>query len=367
MASGIALRLGTRADDGEIRALLRRNPMPGSISFAFTHEPSFFDAIEVEGHGARVIVGEVGGLAKGVGLMACRQVYLNGHPQEIGYLSSLRIDSDMRGSSGLARGYRFLRRLHEQDPGAPFYLTTIMEDNIPARTLLTSGRAGLPQYHEIGTYLTMCIPLLPVRARRGGIQVAPATRMGLGAAQIAGLLERWGPSRQLYPVYTQQDIESSTGILRGLSVGDFFVAVDSGQPCGVAALWDQMSFRQNVVTGYSLALRLARPLANAVGGALGLTLLPTPGAPVEGLMVACLATRDDDPDVTHALLIRLIEEGRGRRKSYMFVGLAEHDPRAPAAAAFRQITLRSRVYLVTWDGPAPTLDERPFYLEAGSL
>ncbi len=341
--------------------------MPGGISFAFTHEPSFFDAIEVEGHGARVIVGEVGGLVKGVGLMARRRVYLNGRPQEIGYLSSLRIDSDMRGSTGLARGYRFLRRLHEQERGVPCYLTTIMEDNVPARTLLTSGRAGLPRYHEIGTYLTMCIPLVPVRARRGGIQVVPAAGLGLEAAQIAGLLSSWGPARQLYPVYTQQDIESSSGILRGLSVGDFFVAVDSGQPCGVAALWDQMSFRQNVVTGYSPALRLARPFANAVGGMFGLTLLPAPGTAVAGLMVACLATRDNDPDVTRALLIRLIEEGRGRRKSYMFVGFAEHDPRAPAAATFPQITLRSRAYLVTWDGPAPALDGRPFYLEAGSL
>jgi len=167
--------------------------------------------------------------------------------------------------------------------------------------------------------------------------------------------------------FTKEDIESPTGILRGLSADDFFVVVDRGEPCGVAALWDQVPFRQNVVTGYSPALRLARPIANTIGRVFGLTLLPSPGTAVQGLMVACLATRDDDPDVVRALLATLLLDGRSRHKSYMFVGLAERDPRAQAVAAFRHITLRSRVYLVTWDGAPSRLDSRPFYLEAGSL
>ncbi len=93
MPHGLTIRLATREDDAQIRTLLRRNAMPGAMALAFTHEPSFFTAIEVEGDDPLVLVGEQDGQVVGTGLITRRKVYLNGVPADIGYLSSLRCRS----------------------------------------------------------------------------------------------------------------------------------------------------------------------------------------------------------------------------------------------------------------------------------
>ena len=41
------------------------------------------------------------------------------------------------------------------------YLTTIMEDNRPAKEVLLSGRFGLPAYHDLGGFCCMAVGLQP--------------------------------------------------------------------------------------------------------------------------------------------------------------------------------------------------------------
>jgi len=47
--SCFAIELATQGDDEELRALLRRSPVPGPISVSFEREPSFFDSCRVRG------------------------------------------------------------------------------------------------------------------------------------------------------------------------------------------------------------------------------------------------------------------------------------------------------------------------------
>lgn len=360
--NGLTLRLATRVDDAQIRAVLRRNTMPGAMELAFAHEPSFFDAIEVEGRDPQVVVGEQDGQLVGAGLVTVQRVYLNGEASEVGYLSSLRADSSIRGTTALARGYRFYRQVHEAQRRVPFYLSTIMEDNRTARELLTSGRAGLPSYHEIGRYHTITIPLL----RQGKLRLPAGLRMvtgsAIGAREIAAFLQETGKSRQFYPVYTADDLQAPTGLLRGLALDDFAVVLAGDRIQGVMAAWNQLPFRQHVVTGYQGWLRWAQPLLGR--------LLPPPGEPVRSLLAACLAIRDDDPAVFHVLLRHLLHVHAGRTHRWLFIGLAGDDPLQPVAAEPWHLTLHSRIYTVEWgDGRAAlqALDDRVPYLELGSL
>src|SRR5207302_3186573 len=112
----------------------------------------------------------------GFGSRSVGRRYVNGLPTPIGYLSSLRLVEGHRNRGLVARGYAYFRRLHA-DGQARLYLTTIAEGNHLAQTLLTSGRAGLPAYHDAGLYHTIALPLArkPGRcALASGVEVRPA-------------------------------------------------------------------------------------------------------------------------------------------------------------------------------------------------
>jgi hypothetical protein len=359
------VRLAGPDDDAEIRAVLRRNAMTGAMSLAFAHEPSFFAAIEVEGDDPRVVVGERGDRLVGIGLMTRRRVYLHGEPADVGYLSSLRADVEERRGLGVARGYRLMQQVHRQDGRVPFYLSTVMEDNTAAREALTSGRGGLPNYREIGRYRSVAIPLL--RQRAPGV---PGLRMvtgeTVGATALADFLNRVGREKQFYPVYTAGDLEAPGGLLRGLRPIDFLVALVGDEIAGTLAVWDQLAFRQHIVTGYAGGLRRLRPWINLLTGALGCRLLPRSGMPVRSLAAACIAVRGDDPAVFRALLQHVLHENAGRERDLLLVGLAVGDPLLPVAEEPWHIALNSRMYTVSWDGQ-PEVGGRVPYLELGSL
>ena len=367
---GLTIRLATREDDAQIRALLRRNAMPGGMALAFAHEPSFFDAIEVEGYDPQVVVGDLAGQIVGAGLVATRQVYLNGKSTEVGYLSSLRADPAIRGTTALARGYRFFRQLHEAHPRVLFYLSSIMEDNITARQLLTSGRAGLPTYHEIGRYQTTAIPLLHRQTPRLPMNMRIVAGQTIGGEEIAAFLQEVGKTRQFYPVYTPADLLAPTGVLRGLALHDFTVAIAGDRLLGIMACWDQLPFRQHVVAGYHGMLHWARPAVNLASLLLGCRLLPVPAEPVRCRLASCIAVRDEDPLVFRALLRHQLATLAGGRHSFLFIGLAMNDPLLPVACEPFHLALRSRIYAVEWgDGctAIQALAGRVPYLELGSL
>src|SRR6202034_3474548 len=99
----------------------------------------------------------------GFGSRSIRLRYVNGRPEPIGYLGSLRVLKGHRNRGLVARGYKFLHELHG-DQRTSLYLTTIAAGNDAVIRLLTSRRAGLPAYHYAGDYCTLAIPL--TRRRR---------------------------------------------------------------------------------------------------------------------------------------------------------------------------------------------------------
>lgn len=371
MNGPMQVRLAGRKDDAALCGLMQRVGMPGNMELSVSYAPSFFEAIEVEGDRPRVIVGERDGSLVGCGLVVERNVYLNGKPVRVGYLSSLRLEPGIRSTTALARGYRLLRTLRDPRSPLPFYLSTIMSDNGPAADLLCSGRAGLPRYVRCGRYATH-VMAVSRRKRPGGRELMPI-RSGsdLGPDTLSRLLNDWGARRQFFPVYTEADLTAEGGLLRGLRPEHFLVACDRhDRPVGVLACWDQFPFRRYVVNRYRGLLRAFYPLMGAAGRVLGRTLLPAAGGPVSGLHLACLATLNDDPRVFDCLLDRALGVAHDLGRDYLFVGLAEGDPLADRARRRAHLCMHSGIYRVDWnlglEAPEP-LDGRPLYLELGSL
>jgi hypothetical protein len=365
-------------DDADLRQILAATPMDGRISVGFRREPSWFAGAAVDGRFRQVIAcrDQQTGRVIGFGCRSIRDVYINGRPGQVGYLSSLRLLPAHRNIGLVARGFAAFRELHD-DGRVPYYLTTIATGNRTALNVLTSGRAGLPTYHPAGEYHTVAITL-PRRRRRTKaitLSVRPASAQDLPA--VLDLLATSGPRRQFFPRLTADDFLSPEGAMSGLSLDNVLLAEREGRLIGTFAGWDQSSYRQSVVHAYHGSLRWLRPFYNAWTLLTGQPGLPRPGTPFRYLMGAIPVVAGDDEDVFAAMLQALRQHAarsganaHGGHWSHLLLGLHQSDPLLRVAQRLRAATYVTRLFLVSWpdaDQARLALDGRVPYLEAGSL
>lgn len=364
--------LAAPGDDAQLRAVLAETPMDGRIAVSFRREPSYFDAAAVHGPFCQTIVcrHEPSGEIIGFGVRSVREMYVNGRPQAIGYLSALRVRPAHRSLGLVARGYGYFRQQHA-DGRAPLYLTTIAEGNERAIAILTSGRAGLPAYHPAGRYITAALPAVAATngyGRSSGLEVRPLEREEL--PELLEFLNREGPRRQFFPCYADGDFFAAGASFRQLATSDVLTAWRGGRMVGSLAVWDQSAFRQSVVERYSPGLRFARPAYNAWAALRGRPQLPDAGRSFRYRHAALPVVADDDLQVFDALLHRALSHAASNGPAHLMVGLHEQDPLAAVLARYRGHEYVTRLYYVCWqDGEAlrESLDGRVPYLELGTL
>jgi hypothetical protein len=367
----IDIRFADRSDDADLRRFVSEADMEGRVRMSFPREPSYFDALEVEGRKAEVAIArevESGALV-GMGTGAGKPAYVNGEPRLLGYLSGLRVAPAYRSGLLLVRLYRVAKERIEEH-GAPLMLTTIVEDNETAIEILTSGKCGLPIYGDFGRLVTMAVSLKQPNpfGRSDGLTVRRAGADDAG--EVAAFLNRQGASRQFYPVYEEGDFASPGGLLRGLSIEDVFLAFEGGDLVGTAAAWDQRRFRQNRITGYGGALGWARPLYNVYARAVGYPALPEPGSILDHCFVALIAIEGDRAAVLSTLLAEIFDAMKPRGLSLFTIGFHERDPLSEAMRGVRHFDYTTRVYVAHWEDTRSDfegLDDRVPYLELGAL
>lgn len=344
--------------------------MEGDVRLTLEREPNSSLAGSIEGfvHQTLAARAEEGGQLVGMGTRAVMSAYVNGEPHAVGYLSQLRVDPGQTARWRLlAGGYAKLRELH-QDGQAPFYITTIIEDNKPARRLLEAGVRGLPRYRALDSLVTLVIPV--TRRTGAGSPVELEKGSEAYAQDIVSCLERNARRYQFARHWSLDDLRSAERT-RDLRLEDFILRVEPGGVGGCAALWDQTGFKQSVVQGYSPWLRRVRPLVNLVGPLLQQPRLPSPGTVLKSAFVSHLAVDDDDPDVAVALLRGACAEAYRRGLDYVALGLCRRHPLlAPVKSAFPHREYVSVLYVVHWDGDAagmPALDGRVPHPEMATL
>jgi hypothetical protein len=266
----------------------------------------------------------------------------------------------------VARGYRFLREL-DADGQADYYLTTIAADNLTAVGLLTSGRAGLPTYHRVGTYHTLAISA--ARAQRAAPGAGAITTRSATAADLPAILDflrNQAARYEFLPAYSEADFGPQATTFHGLPWERISLAEDATGLVGTLAVWDQRPFKQVVVQSYPWWWRLARRPYNVYAQLRGTPRLGVPGETLPCLAAALVAVAPDHPGMFAALLqhaARQVAPG-----DYLLVGLAESDPLLGAARPLADHTYDTGIYLVTWKPDRlPILNDRPLYLELGCL
>lgn len=365
--SRFEVELASAADDEELRELLRRSPVPGSISVTFEREPGFFDSCRIRADFFQVGIGRDGRTGKiiGLGTRSISSAFVNGKPMPLGYLADLRLDPQYRGGTLIARGYRFLRRLHD-DHRTCLYATMIFSGNHAALKTIASGRAGLPQYHDMGKVHS---PGIDLRHRKAAIRadcdVVRGTKELL--PDIVACLNRNNARRQFAPVHTTTLFMKQW---RDFRVNDFYVAVRGSRVVGTIGCWDQRSFKQTRVTGYGSALRWLVPLSNALRPVTGAPRFPAPGEEVSYFYISFLAIDDDDLQIFRALLRHAYNDAVGGPHLYAILALHERDPLLPALRDYSLTPFSARLFCVTFDDGEAVyhkLDRRVPYLEAATF
>jgi hypothetical protein len=360
-----AFSLATPDDDASLRARMAQDRIPGDLAVSFRREPSYFAGCALQGSRSEVIkcVDRTTREIVGLGARHVTRAFVNGVPRLVGYLSDLRAAPAARGGTLLARGYRFLRALHEADP-LYFYYTVIFDTNLAARSTLVGGRAGLPEYRDLGRVLGAAIHL----ALSKPALTVPGIRFRKAAAgdipALAAFLNREHARKQLAAVWTREDLESGFG--GTLDIADFAVALDGDGIVAAAAAWDQGRLRQTFVEGYSARLCVLRAVNNLLARVLPLKEMPAPGQPVPYFYLSAIAVRDNDATLFAALLRHIYRERRTGPWSYCIVSLHERDPLCAALDGYRAIPMNGRLFSVHFRDsrePPDALDARVPYVD----
>ncbi len=363
--------LATRDDDAGLRRVLAATPMEGHISLRLLREPGFWDAAVVHGPFHQTVVARdtQSGQIVGLGMRSVREMFLNGAPTPIGYLGTLRLLPEYRRRGLLARGYALFRELHT-DGRTPLYITTIAEGNQAVIRTLTSGKAGLPHYHFAGRYLTLAIAAgrsnRPANPR--GIEIQAATVESIPA--VIDFLHREGRRRQFFPCFSASDFFHEDGTFRNLEPDDLLLAMRGGELVGVLGTWNQTLFKQAVICGYSNRIRWTRPWYNAWAALSRRPPLPRAGSELPSAVAAVPVVTGNDAHVWQMLIGAAARRVKKVQQGYLLVGLHERDPLLAYMQPRAVASYATRVYYVCWpDGEQlrATLDERPPYLELGTL
>jgi len=350
--------LANQSHDAQLRAIINSETMPGNIQVCYEREPDFFHGLGIQGDLNQVMAAEENGIIIGFGCRSVRPMYINGRQTDFGYLSGLRSSSLAKSRMGLARGYRMLSQLHKDERCAG-YITTIISGNLEAFSTIAQGRAGLPFYKDMGKCHTYAIALSNRRKKRVLTSVSIRFAQEGEEAKVISLLKEFGRQYQFFPALAESDF--GTPLLRNLPVTQFIIAEQNGTSCGVAAIWDQSSFKQYRINKYSRILKLTRPFINIGLKLAGYSSLPQEGQILHNAFLCFKAAKDNSPEILSALLQFACDNIQQAGFSHCILGFHEDDSAKTITAPYQVTVYQSRLYFAGWEKELETyhqLDQR---------
>jgi len=369
MAARYQMTLADRNDDAALRRRMAEDHMQGDMALSFRREPDYFLGCGVQGDRSEVIkcTDSRDGRIVGLGARHSTNLFINGEETPVGYLSDLRSDPEVRHRTLLARGYSFLRQLHDANP-LRLYFSIILDGNDDAISSLTNARAGLPVYEDRGRILTPAIHLDFQRPELAidGIRIQRGTAAMM--PEVFRFLRFENAKRQFAPCQTRSTLETTR--LLGLSPEDFYIAFQEDRVVGCISTWDQSGFRQTHVEQYSGALRFARPFYNLAALISPLHSLPAPGEKIPYLYLSNIATENNRRDIFATMLRTVYRDRRKSEFQFLIAGLHEDDPLCTVLDDYRSIAAGGRLFVIYYPEDAEfaaTLDDRTPYVEMATV
>jgi Acetyltransferase (GNAT) domain len=356
VTSELSVRDATESDNEALVGLAGVCPMEGDIRLRMDRAPDFFALNRLEGDAWRVGVAiDADDRVVGCVAVARRRVWLNGAETTIAYVGDMKVHPRARRSGAADLLTTYAREVSGALCGedAPIVATILAGNDAMERR--TRGPRGMPVLARFATLQVAAIPLLWERRERvTGFSIWPASDRDL--ERMAALWDELAPARQLAPALDADSLAAWIGGAPGLAVSDYLLALDRrGRLRGFLAVWDQASFKQMRVVGYSPRLAVARQAINLIAPLAGAARLPEPGAPLPALAIAHLCAAD--PAVLRALILEAYRRRRGGRYAFLTVGLDVRDPLLAATAGLLAQPTLVHAYVTS---PCGTCD--PAYL-----
>ena len=338
-------RLYCPSDEPEL-VRLAAAPMPGWARLRYDYASGYATAETLKGDSEIIVVEDDDGHIAGCGTRSTTLRYLDGVPARIGYLGGLRSFPGPRGGFGFFRGFRFLAEIERANPNA-LTVTTILDGNVQGRSLLTSGRAGLPAYSPHGGIVTYA--LAPY-----GRALAPRATQQFD--EFRSFYARVAPRKQLFPVLGDK-------LPPGLSSEDFFCIRRCGRIVAAGAVWHHGMRRRIFIDGYGRMFSFVRPLAGVASRLVGLPVPPPPGGEFKCAYLAYALAENDDP----VLFGELVKVARGMTQgANLVLSLHADDPLVSFLRRMRAWRFGSGLYTVSFDRGHSAFTGVP-YVEAGAL
>ncbi len=364
----LVVREARPSDNAGLVALAASCAMVGDLSLRIDRSPDFFSLNRLEGDRWTVAVAERAGEVVGCVAFSERRVFVNGLATRTAYVGDLKVHPDHRDTAiADALSLWAERQCASLPPRAPAVITVLAGNRAMERRL--SGPREVPRFNRIGTIRTHSIPVLWNRWRlsqlgNGSIGTAPAT--WADAALMGEIWNRVARRRQLAPAMTANSLAGWIQAAPGLDISNYRLARSrNGELLGFMAIWDQRSFKQLTVVGYSARMSAARAAFNFIAPIVGAEPLPPPGSPLRCATAFHLCVPGDRPDVLRALVVDAHNALRHTGCSFLNIGLDVTDPLAGAMRGlFAQPTDVNAYVLALRSGIAPeVLDGRPLHYE----
>jgi GNAT superfamily N-acetyltransferase len=353
-------------DNPALLALAEACPMEGDIGLCIRRRPDFFALNRLEGDRWRVgVVDGPDGRPVGCVATAERDVYLHGRPSPSMYVSDLKVHPRHRGTGAADVLTTFARQecLETGGEGVPTFLTILAGNRAMERRL--QGPRGLPHLHRIATLRSHSVSLLWPRRP----PASPGLRVERGEPddieEMAALWQGVAPGRQFAPVHDAASLARWIDRAPGLDASCYRLARRAdGRLVGFVGLWDQSSFKQTVVIGYSRRLASFRLAFNAAAPAMKTARLPPPGGELRHLSAVQVCVPSDSPEVLRALVVDAYNDLRGSGYSFFSVGLDVTDPLSKALSGLLAQPTDIWACLATVENSqSPSLDGRPVHHE----
>lgn len=362
-AEGFVVRDATGDDNRQLIRLAVECPMVGNVSLRIDRGPNFFTLNRLEGERWKVGVAEEGPSVVGCVAVSERRSFVNGRESRTGYAGDLKVHPAHRNIAIADELSRYCERSFRGLPAAAPVLITVLAGNRSMERRLPGPR-GVPAFNHLGTIRTHSVPILWHRKTAGSIGIAPAEWRDLD--EMAALWERVAPHRQLAPVMSVDAMGSWIRSTPGLAVSSYRVArARSRELLGFFAVWDQRTFKQLNVIGYSPRMKAARAMFNLVAPVVGGERMPGTGQALNCVTIAHICVPGDRPEVMRALLTSAHNELRRARISFINVGLDTRDPLSSAVDGFfaQPTDVNAYVTKSRLGIPSESLDDAPIHYE----
>jgi len=345
------LRLATSGDDEVLRQFMRSHGMAAWVEMSIEREPSFFAGRNFSGEEWAVIAEEEADIV-GMYSAAMRPMHVNGKQERLGYLGGLRVSPNYRHRIRyLRQGYASIRALTPAPATLPWWFTVIAADNMAARKLLEAGVPGLPTYHPLGDYVTYALP-----TSRGERQEIWRRAEDAEVDALVAFYNAHASRLNFTPVL-------DGALVRRIGVKHFYVFEHRGVLLGLAALWDQRSFKQIVASRYRRPIGGLIPMYNVYAKLFQRIPLPREGQALDHTFVAFLTLRDEMQSDSGPVFRDLLSHCKTPIAS---VGVHAENSLNEILMDLKPVRYPARVYGVTFEPGAPVSD-RPIQPEVALL